>query len=120
MARRILLVEDSVMISSAYKMLLEANGYDVEVAATAADAISTGATEPHDLMLLDLTLPDADGLTVISGLASRGLRPRSIFALTGHSDAGTRQRCSAAGCDEVIVKPMPLQELLGLVAARMS
>ncbi len=109
-----------MMVSSAYKMLFEAQGYEVEVAATAAAAIATAASEPHDLMLLDLTLPDADGLTVIGGLASRGLLPRSIFAFTGHSDAGTRQRCIAAGCDEVIVKPIPVQEVLRLVAARTS
>jgi len=119
-ARSILLVEDSIMISSAYKMLLESKGYEVEVAATAADAIATGASEPHDLMLLDLTLPDADGLTVITGLTSRGLLPRSIFAFTGHGDSGTRQRCIAAGCDEVIVKPIPIHELLRMVTARMS
>lgn len=107
------------MISSAYKLLLEASGYEVELAATAADAIGTEACEPHDLMLLDLTLPDADGLTVITGLTSRGLLPRSIFAFTGHGDPGTRQRCIAAGCSEVIVKPIPLRELLNLVAARM-
>lgn len=120
MTHRILLVEDSAVISSAFKLVLEAKGYEVEVAETAAAAIATHATLAHDLMLLDLTLPDADGLTVIGGLAGRGLLPRSIFAFTGHCDAATRQRCMDAGCDEVVVKPVLIHELLRLVAGRMS
>ena len=118
--KSILLVEDSAMVASAFRMLLESKGYDVEVAASAASAVGTKAVKPHDLMLLDITLPDADGLSVIDGLALRGLRPVAVFALTGHADPATRLRCIAAGCDEVLIKPVPLQVLLDLVATRLT
>ena len=120
MTKRILLVEDSAMVAAAFRMLLESKGYDVEVAATAASAVGTKATEPHDLMLLDITLPDVDGLSVIGGLATRGLRPVRVVALTGHADQATRLRCIAAGCDEVLIKPVPLQVLLDHVANELT
>ncbi len=100
-------------------MLLEAKGYGVDVAATAAEAVAIDVTEPHDLMLLDLTLPDADGLSVIEGLAVRTVRPKFIVAMTGHADQATRTRCIAAGCNDVLIKPVPVRELLSLVASRM-
>lgn len=120
MPGRIFLVEDSVMVSGAIRMLLEANGYEVDLVATAADAIAVDASTPHDLMLLDLTLPDADGLSVIGGLRARRLLPRTVLALTGHADLATRQRCIAAGCDDVLVKPVPMRQLLQLIAERMA
>jgi len=120
MAVRILLVEDSVMISGALRTLLEASGYFVTVAATASDAIGLDAVQPHDVMLLDLTLPDGDGLTVIAGLTARGLRPLSTFAMTGHGDGATRQRCIDAGCDAVLIKPVPVQELLRVISERVA
>ncbi|MBA3340547.1 MAG: response regulator [Gemmatimonadaceae bacterium] len=118
MTARILLVEDSALISGALRVLLEASGYDVTVAATASEAIAWPDGSPPDVMLLDLTLPDGDGLTVIGGLAARGLRPRATLAMTGHGDTATRERCASAGCDAVLVKPVPVKELLQIVSDR--
>jgi two-component system KDP operon response regulator KdpE len=116
MSARVLLVEDSPMINGALKALLEAGGFDVTVAATAAEAVSWGEPERADVMLLDVGLPDADGLTVIAALEARGLKPAKTFAMTGYSDEGTRDRCLAAGCDDVLLKPVPVQMLLRIVS----
>ncbi len=115
MSVQVLLVEDSPMISGALKMLLESSGMEVTIAASAADAVDWSRAEPADVMLLDISLPDADGLTVIGGLDARGKRPRTIYAMTGHSDAATRERCMAAGCDDVLLKPVPVHQLLRIV-----
>ncbi len=120
MTWRILLVEDSSMISGALTMLLEASGFAVTLAATASEAGAwTGSTGP-DVMLLDIGLPDGDGLGVIASLESRGLKPTVIYAMTGHSDAATRERCIAAGCDDVLIKPVPVQQLLRIVSEALA
>jgi two-component system KDP operon response regulator KdpE len=117
---RVLVVEDSVLISGALRILLESNGYDVSVAATAAGAVDAGAELPPDVVLLDLTLPDADGLTVLQGLGSRDVHPTVKLAMTGHDDDATRLRCIAAGCDDVLVKPVPVREILRIITERMA
>ena len=118
MAARILVVEDSVLISSALRILLEANGYGVDVVGSAADAIEAASTSRPDVMLLDLTLPDADGLSVLGELASRQATPGVTLAMTGHDDDITRARSLAAGCSAVLVKPVPVQELLRIISER--
>ena len=116
MSARVLLVEDSPMINGALKLLLEAGGFDVIVATTAAEATASGSDARADVMLLDIGLPDADGLTVLLALSELGMKPSATFAMTGHSDAATRERCIAAGCDDVLLKPVPVQQLLRIVS----
>lgn len=116
MKARILLVEDSSMISGALTMLLEAGGFDVTLASSAAEAIAWQGSSGPDVMLLDIGLPDGDGLRVIEMLDQRGLRPAVTYAMTGHSDPETRERCLAAGCDDVLIKPVPVQALLRIVS----
>ncbi len=120
MAIRVLVVEDSVLISGALRILLESSGYEVAVAGTAAEAIDAGIQSPPDVLLLDLTLPDGDGLSVMHELFSREIRPVVKLAMTGYDDDVTRQRCMAAGCDDVLVKPVPVRELLRVIADRMT
>lgn len=116
MSARVLLVEDSPMISGALKLLLEAGGFQVTVAASATEAVSWPEAEPPDIMLLDIGLPDGDGLSVIGELALRGLKPLSTWAMTGHADIETHTRCIAAGCAGVLIKPVPAQQLLQIVS----
>lgn len=104
------------MINGALKLLLESAGFDVTLATTAADAVALGESHRADVMLLDISLPDADGLSVLKELEARGMRPATTYAMTGHSDAATRERCIAAGCDEVLLKPVPIQQLLRIVS----
>lgn len=113
---RVLLVEDSPLISGALKVLLESAGFSVTIAGTAAEASAWSEREPADVMLLDLNLPDADGLTVIHALHERGLKPAATFAMTGYADAPTRERCLAAGCEDVLLKPVPVKRLLQIVS----
>ncbi len=115
MSARVLLVEDSPSISGALKILLESGGFDVTLASNAAEASAWKGPDRADVMILDLGLPDADGLTVLSSLDAKGLKPATTFAMTGSDDAATIERCLAAGCNDVLIKPVPIQQLLRIV-----
>jgi DNA-binding response OmpR family regulator len=110
---RILIVEDNFDVGDAMRMLLEAGGHDVRVAITVVEAILACDQGPVDLMLLDLTLPDGDGLEV---LARATIVPKVTLALTGWDEPAIIARCHEAGCREVLLKPVPARTLLALTA----
>ena len=120
MGKRVLVVEDSVLISSALRILLEANGYEVALTGTASDAVEAASTSSPDVMLLDLTLPDGDGLSVLDDLKERNVKPPLTLAMTGHDDDITRARCMAAGCTGVLLKPVPINDLLRIIGERLT
>jgi two-component system, OmpR family, response regulator len=108
----VLIVEDHDLAADAWRLLFEATGYRVGIAPTAAAAVRACADQPVDLMLLDLTLPDGSGLTVLAKTASAGTTPRITVALTGHDDRELTDRCYEAGCTAVLVKPVLPRDLL--------
>jgi DNA-binding response OmpR family regulator len=109
---RILIVEDSALVTDAFSVLFTAAGYDVDIAPTVADAIQQGSAGDVDLMLLDLTLPDGSGLEVLEGLRAMGRLPGATIAMTGRDELRIRESCFNAGCVEVLLKPLPVGELL--------
>lgn len=111
----ILIVDDSALVTDALRILFEANGYRVSVAGSVASAAARAVADPADVMLLDLTLPDGDGLATLARLRTEGAPSPATIALTGHDDDVIRERCLAAGCRAVLVKPAPTQQLLALV-----
>jgi two-component system OmpR family response regulator len=106
----VLLVEDSTLLSDAFRIMLERAGFRVSVADTLARALEVPDTA--DVILLDVTLPDGDGMSLLPALAERGRSPRHSIALTGRDDDATRTRCLQAGCSDVIVKPVKPSELV--------
>ena len=76
------------------------------------EAIAAGRKDPPDLLLLDLTLPDGEGLEVANTLKSSGIKPRAVVAITGRDDPESLKRCDAAGVTAVMVKPVAARELL--------
>lgn len=112
---RVLLVEDSSLVTDALTVLLESAGHVVHVAGTVAEAVARGAATRPQLMLLDLTLPDGEGLDVLARLRALDAAPPITVALTGHDDHSVRARCLAAGCRDVLLKPVPARELLARV-----
>lgn len=112
MADSILIVEDSALVTDAFELLFGEAGYAVRSARTVGQAIELGKAERVDLMLLDLSLPDGSGLDVLSALRESGHEPRATLAMTGHTDSKLRQKCLDAGCADVMVKPVPIRELL--------
>ena len=114
MANHVLLVEDNELARDAMRLLLQVSGHRVSVAATVAEALTTARSDRPDLILLDLTLPDGDGLEVARGLTA-DKNPPTFVALTGHDGAEVSERCLAAGCVSVMVKPVTYKELVATV-----
>ena len=120
MPARILIVEDSPLVTDAFRVLFTAAGYEVDVAATVAEGIERGTSQHVDLMLLDLTLPDGNGLEILNALRERGSLPRATLAMTGHRDSASRRSCIEAGCAEVLTKPVPIGELLRQIERQLA
>ena len=108
----VLIVDDSSHVTDPLRILFEETGRRVVVAASVAAAVRACEAERPDLMLLDVTLPDGDGLSVLTLLAGGSAVPLVTVALTGHDDTLTVQRCRAAGCRDVLLKPVPVRDLL--------
>jgi CheY-like chemotaxis protein len=109
---RILIVEDSQLVTEAFSILFTEAGYDVDSAATVAEAIERGTSRVADLMILDLSLPDGSGLEVLEALRANDRLPRATLAMTGHNDSQSRRSCIEAGCVDVLLKPVPIGDLL--------
>ena len=116
---RILLVEDSELVADALRTLLEALGHSVRVAPSVREAVAACAAEVPDIMLLDLGLADGHGLEVLEQVNARGIVPRVVAAMTGDDDPAMKRRCLAAGCREVLVKPVGARELMARIDAWM-
>ena len=112
MRPHLLIVDDSADVTGALRILFEETGHDVSVAGSIRDAISVARSRAVDVMLLDLTLPDGDGLTALTRMRDEAVEPRVTAALTGRAEPETAARCTAAGCAAVLVKPVPIAELL--------
>ena len=102
-------------MTGALRVLFEETGHDVSVATSIREAVDAATAQAVDVMLLDLTLPDGDGLTVLTKLRESAHEPRVTAALTGHAEPEIAARCTAAGCRAVLVKPVPIGELLSRV-----
>jgi two-component system KDP operon response regulator KdpE len=108
----VLIVDDSPHVTGPLRILFEETGRRVSLAASVAEAVESCEAERPDLMLLDVSLPDGDGLQVLAQLAGSAATPMVTVALTGHDDENTVRRCRAAGCRDVLLKPVPVRELL--------
>ncbi len=120
MSSHILVVEDSELVTSAFRILLEDAGYRVTVAKTMKEAVDAAANSPVDLMLLDLTLPDGNGLDALALMRVNGSTPRIALAMTGDDQPATRERCTKAGCADVLIKPVSIKELRRTIAGLLS
>ena len=112
---RILVVDDEPQILRALRINLRSRAYDVETAATGVDALALAARELPDAVLLDLGLPDMDGVEVIQGL--RGWTTVPIVVLSGRTDAREKIQALDAGADDYVTKPFAMEELLARLRA---
>ena len=112
----ILIVEDSAANMKLIKVLLKSAGYDVHTAEDAEEAQAQLAKIHPHLILMDIQLPDMDGLT-LTGLLKANLATHDIIivALTAYALAGDEQKALAAGCDGYIAKPVDRPVFLSTV-----
>ncbi len=115
---RVLVVEDDPALARALGITLRAHGYDVAVARTGAAAIDGAAGWHPDLVVLDLGLPDLDGMDVIR--AVRGWSSMPVVVLSARQTSDDKVEALDAGADDYVSKPFSMDELLARlrVAAR--
>jgi two-component system, OmpR family, KDP operon response regulator KdpE len=112
---RVLVVDDEPQILRALRINLRVREYDVHVAATGAEALQMASRYPPDLVILDLGLPDLDGVEVIQGL--RGWTRAPIIVLSGRADSTDKVEALDAGADDYVTKPFGVEELLARMRA---
>jgi len=109
---RVLVVEDDATIAEPLRTGLRREGFEVEVVGTGAAAL---AAAPHDLVLLDLGLPDLDGRVVCRELRERSGVP--VIVVTARSDEIDRVTLLELGADDYVVKPFGFRELVARMRA---
>jgi len=112
---RILLVDDEISIQRAVVPLLRSRGYDVEAASTGKDALSAVDAAMPDVVILDLGLPDMDGLQVCARIRSRSDVP--IIVLSARGAEPQKVAALDQGADDYVTKPFGPEELLARVRA---
>ena len=111
----VLVIDDEPQILRALRINLRVRQYDVHTAGSAGEALELAAKHPPDLVILDLGLPDLDGLEVIHGL--RGWTEAPIIVLSGRADSTGKVEALDAGADDYVTKPFAMDELLARMRA---
>ncbi|MBO9309129.1 MAG: response regulator [Chloroflexi bacterium] len=117
MGSRILVVEDNADNRALITEMLGVMNYEVIIATDGEEGVKKANAERPDLILMDISLPKVDGLTVARRIkATPELQHIPIIALTAHAMVGDRERALDAGCDDYISKPIDLRELADKLA----
>ena len=106
---RALLVEDDATMALLTKQVLEQEGFAVDHVATGNEAQTLAFVNDYDAIVLDLTLPDRNGLTVLQALRKEG-RNTPVLILTGSNDSASTVRALDTGADDYVTKPIVVDE----------
>ena len=112
---RVLLVDDEPQLVRALRINLRARRYEVDTAADGAGALAAAARRTPDLVILDLGLPDLDGVDVVRGL--RGWTTVPIIVLSARETQADKVAALDAGADDYVTKPFGMDELLARMRA---
>jgi two-component system KDP operon response regulator KdpE len=112
---RLLVVDDDPGLLRALAINLRARSYEVDLATDGADALETASRLPPDAVVLDLGLPDMDGVTIIQGL--RGWSRAPIIVLSARTGQQDKVLALDAGADDYVTKPFGMDELLARLRA---
>jgi len=111
---RILLAEDNAVNQKLALRLLAQMGYRADLASNGLEAVESVERQPYDLVLMDVQMPEMDGLEASRRISARwpaGARPR-IVAMTANAMQGDREDCLAAGMDDYLAKPIRVEALV--------
>jgi two-component system KDP operon response regulator KdpE len=111
----VLVVDDEPAMLRALRINLRVREYDVATAATGQEALAEARRRPPDAVILDLGLPDVDGIEVIGEL--RGWSRAPVIVLSGRTGPGDKIAALDAGADDYVTKPFSMEELLARLRA---
>ena len=121
--RRVLLAEDNPINQKVVKGLLDLRGHQIDAVTTGKEALAAIERGSYDAVLMDIEMPDMDGLTAVSSLRQREKSTgdhQYVVAITGHAMQGDRERFLKAGMDRHLVKPFTADELYAAVESHAS
>ncbi len=112
---RILVVEDNAVNQQLVLLMLRKVGYRADVAANGVEALEALERQPYDAVLMDVEMPEMDGLEATRRIHARWPRDRRphIIAVTANAMQGERELCIQAGMDDYLAKPIRIEELAG-------
>jgi DNA-binding NtrC family response regulator len=111
----ILVVDDEIGIRELLSEILGDDGHAVLLAENAAQARAIREKEQPDLVLLDIWMPDTDGVTLLKEWAAKGLLTMPVIMMSGHATIDTAVEATRIGALDFLEKPISLQKLLGAV-----
>ena len=112
---KLLIADDDPQILRALKVTLGARGYDIVTAGNGVEALDRAIAHHPDLVMLDLGMPELDGIEVIAGL--RGWTQVPILVVSGRTGATDKVEALDAGADDYVTKPFSMEELLARIRA---
>ncbi len=112
---RVLIVDDEPQILRALRINLSVRGYEITTASTGEAALRAASEVRPDVIVLDLGLPDIDGLEVLAGL--RGWNETPVIVLSARSDSAEKVAALDAGADDYVTKPFGMDEFLARLRA---
>lgn len=112
---RVLVVDDEIGVRELLREILEDSGYQVTAASNAVEAQRSLKADRPDVVLLDLSLPDTDGLSLIRAWSSSGRLPAPVVVLSGYATIDNAVEAIRLGAADFLEKPIALQKLLAAV-----
>jgi DNA-binding NtrC family response regulator len=113
--QQILVVDDEIGIRELLSEILSDEGYQVRLAENAGEARAFRSRTRPDLVLLDIWMPDTDGITLLKEWASAGLLTMPVVMMSGHGTIDTAVEATRIGAYDFLEKPIALQKLLAAV-----
>jgi PAS domain S-box-containing protein len=108
---RILLAEDNAINQKVALQILKKIGYEADVAANGLEVLQALERQHYDVILMDIQMPEMDGLEAAKRIHERWPNRPKIIAITAYALEGDKERCLSAGMDDYISKPVQLEEL---------
>ena len=119
-ARQVLVVDDEIGIRELLRDILEDEGYQVRLAENAAEAREFRQHARPDVVLLDIWMPDCDGITLLKEWGTGGLLTMPVVMMSGHGTIDTAVEATRIGAFDFLEKPIALQKLLKTVNAALK
>jgi len=114
-SKHILVIDDEIGIRELLRDILQDEGYQVQLAENAATARAMRLHERPDVVLLDIWMPDCDGISLLKEWANSGLLTMPVVMMSGHGTIDTAVEATRIGAFDFLEKPIALQKLLKTV-----